>query len=162
MKPLYLILSKRKLFGNLSGVMEFVDNETLLISRKEFGFSYFNIKTGIETHSINWQKKGFAFGQFEKAKIYANGRFVLFNNITPDPEFTTYDERQNRFTSFAYNPFEGLEYILYDIEEDKVIHRQKNAEYATAFHPDTMQFVYIDRKHDEKNKLADYLCILDI
>jgi hypothetical protein len=138
--------------------MKFIDDETILIWRKAFGFSYFNIKSGIETHSVNWQKKGFGFGRFEDAKIYANGRFILFNNATPNPESIVYDS-SGIATQYLVNIPDGLECILYDIEEDKVIYRQQYGELPTTFYPCTKQLAYIKREYDERDKRVDYLCI---
>ena len=146
---------------SISKNMKFVDNETLLISRKTLGFSYFNIKSGIKTHFVDWQKKGFDFGRFESAKIYTNGRFVLFNNATPNPESIVYDSN-GIATQYSVNIPDGLEYILFDIKEDKIIYRQKNGETPMTFHPDSKQFAYIKREYDENDKRTDYLCIREI
>lgn len=146
---------------SISGNMKFIDNETVLISRKTIGFSYFNIKSGVETYSINWHKKGFDFGRFEKAKIYAIDRFVLFNNETPDPKTIIYGDN-GIVTQYSVPIPDGLEYILYDTKEDKIIYRQKSGEPATAFHPDTKQFAYTKREYDENDKRIDYLCIREI
>ena len=144
----------------LSGNMKFVDDETILIYRKAFGFSCFNIKSGIETHAIKWHKKGFLSRSFGKAKIYAKDRFVLFNNETPDPKTIKYNG--DIAVEYTVPIPDGLEYILYDTKEDKVIYRQKNGEQPTAFHPETKQFAYIKREYDENYKRTDYLCIREI
>ena len=144
--------------NSISGIMKFVDDETLLINRNSIGFSYFNIKTGKEIRTINWKDKGFEFGKFSKAKIYAKDRFILFNNVTPDPKSIQYDENGS-ILSYSCPIPDGLEYILFDTKEDKVIFRHKNGEPPTAFHPETKLFAYIKREWDEKYKRTEYLCI---
>jgi hypothetical protein len=145
----------------VSGTMQFVDNGTIAINRiRPVGFSYYNIQLGKETQFIDWKKKGLEFGRFDKAKIYANGRFVLFNNETPDPKTIKYNG--NIATEYAVPIPEGLEYILYDTKEDKIIYRQKNGEPPTAFHPETKQFAYLKREWDENHKRTEYLCIRNI
>jgi WD40 repeat protein len=141
----------------LSGNMKFVDDETILIYRKAFGFSCFNIKLGKETDSVNWKQKGFEFGDFSEAKIYAQGIFVLFNNATPDPKSIEYNG--DTATRYSFPIPGGLEYILYDTQEDKVIYRQKIGEAKATFHLETRQFAYIEREWDENHKRTDYLCI---
>jgi WD40 repeat protein len=144
----------------ISGQMKFIDDETILINRKTIGFSCFNIKSGNETSSINWKKKGFEFGIFKEAKIYANGRFVLFNNATPDSKTIKY--KGNIAIEYTIPIPEGLEYILYDTKEDKIIYQQKNGESPAAFHSETKQFAYLKREWDENYKCTDYLCIRKI
>lgn len=146
----------------ISGTMKFVDAETLLIWRQGFGFSYFNIRTGAEVFTINWRKKGFVCGGFEDAKIYAGDRYVLFNNATPDPGSIVYDDSGMIIKRYSLPIPDGLEYILYDTQEDGIIYQQKIGEAPATYHPATKQFAYIKREYDENCKRTDYLCIREI
>lgn len=146
----------------LSRTMKFVDMETVLIWRKGYGFSYFNIRTGAEMRTIDWHKKGFVCGEFEKAKIYAGDRFILFNNATPDSGSIVFDDSGRIVKSYSLPIPEGLEYILYDTQEDRVIYQQKIGEASATFHPETKQFAWIKREYDENYKRSEYLCIREL
>ncbi len=148
---------------NLSRFMRFVDDTTVMISRKTIGFSYFNSTTGDEIGLLDWKKKGFEFAafQFDHPQLYCNGRFVLFNNATPDPDTIKRDEN-GVAKEYAIDCPDGWEWVLYDIKEDKYVWRKKLGQSPVVFHPDTKAICYIIHERDDNDKRTDYLCICDI
>lgn len=66
---------------HLSRTMKFVDMETVLIWRKGYGFSYFNIRTGTEIRTIDWHKRGSFAENSRKQKSMQE--IDLFCSITP-------------------------------------------------------------------------------
>ena len=137
--------------------MKFVNNDTLLIQRKAFGLSCFDVNTGVEKFTNTWKQitgleppKGHALRNLQ---ISDNGRYMLFNKETPDPK---------RLPNEWVIPIpDGLEYILYDTAENKILYRYKNGEYPAAFHFETQQFAFIKTEHDENYRRSQYLCICE-
>ncbi|MDR1897793.1 MAG: hypothetical protein LBR10_13490 [Prevotellaceae bacterium] len=139
---------------SISKYMKFVDNDTLLIQRKAFGLSWFNINTGVEKFTHTWEQ---IIGlkpincSLRNLQISDNGRYILFNKETPDPK---------RLPDEWVIPIpDGLEYILYDIAESKILFRHKNGESPATFHFETQQFAFIKTEYDENFRCLQYLCI---
>ena len=141
---------------SISGIMKFVSAKTLLVQRKATGLSYFNADTGAEEYARAWKD---IIGvktiySFRDATISADGRCVLFNKETPT------EIRPDG--SWVIPIPEGLEYVLLDVEANKILYRQKSGEDPATFHFETKRLAHIKREYDENHRRTDYLCVVDI
>ena len=142
-----------------SQYMKFISDTTLLIQRKAYGLSCFDVDIGTELFTHQWKdivNFDFLGCTLRNPQISDNGKYILFNKETPLPE---------RLPNEKVIPIpEGLEYVLFDLAEYRILYRhpQKIGESPAAFHFATQRLAYTKSEWDENDRRTEHLYIYQI